>query len=153
MERSIGFLDRVSGHTYDTIYDLLFTSERVIAVIVKHPTDQPFKFGVTELFLGGQLGKLGERPERKRFAEERLRDYKEKTFDELLASHRFNFEIPYNKVTSFEVTRGLFHGRLKFQLSDPSFAGRTIRFTIAKNQVSDARNLLDKVLSLKSNVK
>jgi hypothetical protein len=149
MERSIGFLGRVSGHTYDTIYDLLFTTERVIVIIVHHPTDVQFKFGVTELFLGGQLARKRERFDRKKFAEERLCTYKEKTFDELLTSHRFNFEIPYNKVTSFEVTRGLFQARLKIHISGPSFKERTIQFTLAKNQISDARNLLDLVLPLK----
>jgi len=149
MERSIGFLGRVSGHTYDTIYDLLFTTERVIAIIVQHPTDVQFKLGVPELFLGGRLAKLSERPNRRIVAEERLLTYKEKTFDELIASHRFNFEIPYNKIISVEVARGLFQARLKFYISGPSFEGRTIHFTLAKNQVSDARNLLDLVLPLK----
>jgi hypothetical protein len=149
MEKSIGFLGRVSGHTYDTIYDLLFTTERVIAVIVKHPTDQPFKFGVTELFIGGKLGKLNERFDRKRFTEERLRDYKEQTFDELLASHRFNFVIPYNKITSVEVIRGLFQARLKFHISNSSFVERTIHFNLAKNRIPEARNLLDLALPLK----
>jgi len=149
MERSIGFLGRVSGHTYDTIYDLLFTSERVIAIIVKHPTDVQFKLGVTELFLGGQLAKLSEPPNRRSVAEDRLRTYKEKTYDDLLASHRFNFEIPYSKIISVEVARELFQARLKFHISGPSFKERTIRFTLAKNQVLDARNLLDLVLPLK----
>jgi hypothetical protein len=149
MEKSVGFLERVSGHTYDTIYDLLFTTERVIAIIVQHPMDVPFKFGITELFFGGQLTKQRERLNRMRFAEERLRTYKGKTFDELLAIHRFNFEIPYTKITSVEVTRGLFHSRLKFHITGPSISGRTIHFTLGKNQIQDARNLLNLVLPLK----
>jgi hypothetical protein len=149
MEKSVGFLEQVSGHTYDIIYDLLFTTERVIAVIIQHPTDVSYKFGVVELFLGGQLAKQSERPERRRVAEERRRACKEKTFDEILASHRFNFEIPYNKITSVEVTRGLFQSRLKFHISGPSIAGRTIHFTLGKNQVQNARNLLNLVLPLK----
>jgi hypothetical protein len=149
MEKSVGFLEDVRGHTYDTIYDLLFTTERVIAVVIQHPTDMPFKFGVMELFLGGQLTKKSERPERMRVAEERRRACKEKTYDELLASHRFNFEIPYGRVTSVEVIRGIFQSRLKFHISGPSIVERTIHFTLAKNKVPSARHLLDLVLPSK----
>jgi hypothetical protein len=139
----------VSGHTYDTIYDLLFTTERVVAIVVQHPTDQPFKFGVTELFLGGQIAKLNERLDRRSIAEERLCTYKEKTYDELLASHRFSFEIPYHKITSVEVIRELFQARLKFHISDSSFAERTIHFNFAKKRLPEVRNLLDLALPLK----
>jgi hypothetical protein len=149
MEKSIGALERVRGHTHDTIYDLLFTTERVIAVIIEHPTDVPLRFGVTELFLGGQLLKQSQRPERMRIAEERRRAYKEKTLDELAVSHRFNFEIRYRVITSLEITRGLFQSRLKFHISGPSIAERTIQFTLTKDQAPKARHLIDQVLSSK----
>jgi hypothetical protein len=149
METNIGILEQVSGHTYDTIYDLLFTSERVIAFVIHHPTDAPFKFGVTEFFFGGQMGKHSERIERRRVAEERRRLYKEKALDELITSHRSNFEIPYRAVTSVELTRGLFHSRLKFHISWPSNVRRTIHFTFAKDQFINARHLLDLVLPSK----
>ena len=148
MEKSIGMLKQVKGHTYDTIYDLLFTTERVIAIIVQHPTDVPYKFGAMELFFGGQLAKQIDRPERKRVADERRRLYEEKTLDELAVSHRFNFEIHYNMVKSVEVTRGLFRSQLKFRLSGPSIAGRSIHFTLTKEQVPNARQLIDLVLPL-----
>lgn len=148
MEKSVGFLGRVKGHTYDTIYDLLFTTERVIAIVVQHPTDMPYRFGAMELFLGGQLARQSHRPQRKGFPEERLRTYEGKTFDELLASHRFNFEIRYSMVTSVEVSLGLFRSHLKFHLSGPSAAGRSIHFTLTKEQVPNARQLIDLVLPL-----
>jgi hypothetical protein len=148
MEKSVGFLGRVKGHTYDTIYDLLFTTERVIAIIIQHPTDVPYKFGAMELFFGGQLAKQMDRPERKRVADERRRLYEEKTLDELAVSHRFNFEIHYNMVKSVEVTRRLFRSQLKFHLSGPSVAGRSIHFTLTKEQVPNARQLIDLVLPL-----
>jgi hypothetical protein len=150
MEKSIGFLERVSGHTYDTIYDLLFTTERVIALIVQHPTEVPYKFGVTELLLGGILTRQRERFDRKKSAAERLHTDQEKTFDELLAGHRFNFEILYSMVTTIEVTRGLFQTRLKIQLNSPSTTGRTVRFTLAKDQGPKALNLINLALPLKT---
>ncbi len=149
MERSIGFLERVSGHTYDTIYDLLFTTERVITLIVQHPAEMSHQFGITELLFGGLLAGKRERFSRKTSDEERLSAYEEKTIDELLAGHRFNFEIPYRMVTTVEVTRGLFQTRLKFQINSPLTTGHTIHFTLAKDQVPDARNLLNRALPLK----
>jgi hypothetical protein len=149
MEEIIGTLERVSGHTFDTIYDLLFTSERIIALIVRHPLDVSFKFGATELLLGGSLMNRGERPERLRIEEERHLLYKGKSFDELVTDHRHNFEIPYNKVKSVRVSRGLFHSYLKFHVHGPSSAVRKIKFTLAKRSDPDARLLLDQVLSSK----
>lgn len=152
MERSIGFLERVSGHTFDTIYDLLFTTERVIALMVQHPTEVPNPFGITELLFGGLLAGKRERfVNKKKSDEERLSGYKGKTFDELLAGHRFNFEIPYSMVTTVEITRGLFQTRLKFHIDSPSTAGRAVPFTLAKDQVPEAQNLLN--LALPSKVK
>lgn len=151
MEKPIGYLEQVKGQTYDTIYDLLFTTERVIALIVQHPTDMPYKFGVTELFLGGGLAKQIERPERRRVAEERRRVYKEKAFEELVATHRSNFEIHYSRVTSVEITRGLFQSQLKFHVFGPSIKGHTIRFILAKYQIPNTRHLLD--LALPSKIK
>ncbi len=149
MEERIGLIEQVSGHTYDTIYDLLFTTERVIAVIIQHPTDVPYKTNVMDLFIGGQLSKQRERPERRRLADERRRACREKPLDELVASHRLNFEIRYSAVTSVEVRRGFFRSQLKFHISGPSTAERIFRFTFPGVQVPNARGLIEQVLPLK----
>jgi len=149
MENNIGSLEWVSGHTYDTIYDLVFTTERIIAVIIQHPNDNIFKFGVAGMLLGGKLAGGNDRPRKMKIAEDRRREYKEKTFDELVGSHRFNFEIPYRTVTSVELSRGLFKSRLKFRISRPSIPKHKIQFTLAKNQLPKARELLEQVLPSK----
>jgi hypothetical protein len=149
MERHIGFLEGVSGHTYDTIFDLLFTTERVIALIVAHPTDVTYKFGITEALLGGLLTRQRERFIKNRSDEGGLQDYQGKTFDELLTGHRFNFEIPYPMVTTVELSCGWFQRRLNFHLDHPSLKRRIIHFTLAKDQVSKAQELLKLALPLK----
>jgi len=149
MEERIGLLEKVSGHTYDTIYDLLFTTERIIAVIIQHPTDVPYKTNVMDLFIGGQLSKQHELPERRKLAEERRRACREKPLDELVAGHRLNFEIRYSTVTFVEVSRGFFRSYLKFHIPGPSAAGRTFQFTLARVQVPNARRLIEQVLPLK----
>jgi hypothetical protein len=149
MENKIGSLEHVTGHTYDTIYDLLFTTERVIAVIIRHPNDFIHKIGLTGLLLGERLSGGNNRFQRVKIAEERRCDYQEKTFDEIMGSHRFNFEIRYSTVTSVEITRGLFKSRLLFCISRPSIPEHTVYFTLTKRQVPNARNLIDLALSSK----
>lgn len=149
MEEKIGSIKRVSGHTFDTVYDLLFTTERIIAVIVQHPLDVPFKMGATELFFTGKRTKRADLSRRMKIAEDRLRLYQEKTFDELLIDHRFNFEIPYLKVKDVELHRGLFRSRLRFRFLVPSEVLKKIQFTFPKKQFKEARDLLDQVLSSK----
>jgi hypothetical protein len=149
MEERIGLLERVSGHTYDTIYDLLFTTERIIAVLIQHPTDVPYKTNVMDLFIGGQMTKQRELTERGKLAEERRRACREKPLDELVASHRLNFEIRYSTVTSVEVSRGFFRSHLKFHIPGPSATGHTFHFTLARVQVPKARHLIEQVLPLK----
>jgi hypothetical protein len=153
VEKSIGFLRRVSGHTFDTIYDLVFTSERVIACIIEHPGDVQRKYGMTELIMGSQLGKHGERLEKRRIADERRRLYEEKGLeglDELKGLHRLNFEIHVREIASIEIRRGLLESSIKFFLSGDSKPGRTIRFRLKRNQVEEARKLADETLSSKS---
>ena len=148
MEERIGFLRRVSGHTFDTVYDLVFTTERVIALIVEHPGDVPRKFGMTEMLVGGQLGKQAERVQRKQIAEERRRLHEERSLDELAGLHPLSFEIHYRQIASIDVKRGLLQSSLTFRLGGPDGPGRPIRFRLRRGQAEEARKLAD--LTLKS---
>ncbi|MEW6186433.1 MAG: hypothetical protein AB1585_11930 [Thermodesulfobacteriota bacterium] len=142
MERLIGFLGDVSGHTFDIIYDLLFTEQRVMVLLIQHPSDMSYSFGFKELLLGGALAAKAEKFIRKPSAEERQLAYKEKTLEELLAGHRFNFEIPYRMVSKAEVHQGLWQRRLKFFSDDPSLSGRNLHFNLTKAQIPEARKLI-----------
>jgi hypothetical protein len=146
MEKNVGTLRRVSGHTYDTLYDLFFTTERVIALIIRHPLDIPNDFGVTNLFFGGRLFRRHEIPDRIKIAEDRRAQYKEEPIDKLVSQHRFNFEIPYNKVRSVAVTQGLLRSKLMFRISGPSNAVYNIKFTLSRKQHREAQGLLKQVL-------
>jgi hypothetical protein len=149
MEERIGYIKRVSGHTFDTIYDLLFTTVRVIVVIIQHPLDVPFQIGTTETFFTGKRGKRNDRSERMKIAEDRLRHYEKKTLDELVTNQRFNFEIPYSKVQDVDLRKGLWRSSLRFRVSAPSGGLIKIRFTFTKKKYIEARDLLGRVLSSK----
>jgi hypothetical protein len=149
MEKDIGSLKKVSGHTFDTIYNLLFTTERAIALIIEHPLDIPRKPGAAGLLLGEGYTRRGERSEKRKIMEDRLILYEEQTFDELVSNNDFNFEIPYNKVDRVELTRGLFAARLKFHIPEKLRGESKFIFTLTKKQVPEARRLLDQVLPSK----
>ncbi len=145
MERKIALLRHVSGHTYDTVYDLVFTTERMLALIVWHPGDAPVRFGMMEMFIGGQLSRLKERAAKGGLIEERRSLHEEKRLDEVIGLHRLNFEIPYRSIASVEVKRGLFRSFLEFRITGASSAERTIRFTLARAQHGEARAIVGEV--------
>lgn len=149
MEERIGSIERVSGHTFDTVYDLLFTTERIIVIIIHHPLDVPFRIGTTETFFTGKRGKRGELAARMSIAEDRLRLYKENNLDELVTGHRFNFDIPYLKVQDVSLRKGLFRSSLRFHVAFASGGSKTIRFSFAKKRFTEVQELLDQVLSSK----
>ena len=151
MEKNIGSLKRLSGHTYDTVYNLLFTTERAIAMIIEHPLDIPKNPSALGMFLGDGFTRRGERSERYKILEERLSLYEEQTFDELVSAHDYNFEIPYNKVERVELTRRLFGTRLLFHIPEKLSGESKILFNFNKKQFSEASRILDQVLSLKIN--
>jgi len=151
MEKDIGCLKRLSGHTYDTVYNLLFTTERAIAMIIEHPLDIPKNPGALGMFLGDGFTKRGERSEKYKIMEERIRLYEEQTFDELVSAHDYNFEIPYNKVERVELTRRLFGARLIFHVTEKLHGESKILFNFDKKQFSEASRIIDQVLPSKIN--
>jgi hypothetical protein len=146
METAVGFLEHVSGYTQDIVYDLLFTENRVIALIVEHPADVPYRVSATELLIGSQLGKHGERTDRKKIAAERRRVHRQMPIDQLVAMDNRNFDIPLDTVTAVEIKRGLWRSHLKFTIVRPDAREVAIRFTFQKRSVPLAENLIERVL-------
>ena len=149
MEEVVGSLVGVSYHTFDTVYDLLFTTERVIAFIIQHPTDIPYRPTRREFLFGGMLAKRAEQPERAKIAQARRQTLQERSIDELVTVHPLNFEIRYSEVNSVKITRGLFQSQLRFDTSKLSTTRKIIRFNLSKKQLPDAQHLLELVLASK----
>lgn len=153
MEKVIGSLVGVSGHTFDIQYDLFFTTERVIAVIIQHPADIPRQFASIweAVFLGSGWTIRKERLEQERISQARRRTSQSLTPDELATAHPGNFEIRYSEITSVKITRRLFQSHLRFCVSRSSTTGQIIRFNLQKKQILEAQRLLE--LSLLSKIK
>ena len=144
-EKIIGSLVGVSGHTFDIIYDLFFTTEGVIAVIIRHPADDSRQHTSVwqSLILGdiltGQRGKL----KQARAVQGKRRSLQTMTPDELLSANSRNLAIPYSDIASVEVTRRFFQSQLRFCVSGPSNTERIIRFNLSKKQIPEARRLIE----------
>lgn len=152
IERVIGSLVGVSGHTFDTLYDLLFTTERVIAVIIQHPADiSCYPPPVWQsLFIGSGGTMRREQLERRRIAQARRQALQERSPDELVNINPMNFEIRYSEVTSVEIVRHLFQSQLRFYVSRQSTKEQIFRFTLPQKQIPEAQRLLELVLSSKT---
>ncbi|MFP3975906.1 MAG: hypothetical protein ACLFVK_06770 [Dehalococcoidia bacterium] len=151
MEEIVGSLVGVTGHTFDVVYDLFFTTERLIAVSIRHPLDKPQQLGsVWQTFLvGGKWEQRNEKIERERVAQERRCTLQSMSPDELIDAHPRNFGISYSEITSVEVRRRLFQSRLEFCVSEPLTTEQTIRFNLSRNQIPEARRIVDQVLPSK----
>jgi hypothetical protein len=151
MEKIVGSLVGVSYHTFDNVYDLLFTTERVIAFNIQQPNDISYRFTsmLKEMFLGRMATKRTERSEQAKIVQARRHNLQEKPIDELVALHPSNFEIHYNEVTSVEITRGLLQSQLRFEVPKLSPTRQIISFALSKEQIPDSQRLLELVLSSK----
>ena len=147
MEKKIASLRHVTGHTYDTVYDLVFTTERVLALIVWHPGDAPVKFGMMEMFIGGQLAKRSEKAAQVGLMEERRALHEERRLDEVIGLHRLNFEIPYRSIAAVEVKRGLLRSHLELRVTGAGSTERTVRFALLKGQLGQAQAIVGEVMA------
>jgi len=135
MEQIVGSLFGVSCHTFDTLYDLIFTTERVIACIIQHPNDFRYRLTLKEFFFGHMLAKRAERFKRMEIAQERRHRLQAKPISELVTLHPLNFEILYSGVNSVEITGGLLQPQLKLDTSKLPTKKRIIRFTIPRDKL------------------
>jgi hypothetical protein len=151
MEKIVGSLVGVSYHTFDTVYDLFFTTERVVACNIQHPGDTSYRFTsmFKEVLLGRMLTKRMEQSELAKIIQARRHSLQEKPIDELVALHPSNFEIRCSEVTSVEITRGLFQSQLRFEVPKLSPTRQIISFTLSEEQIPDAQRLLELVLASK----
>jgi len=144
-EEIIEILPAVSQHTYDTLYDLIFTSERLVAVIIQHPNDVPTARSLYSIYGDSWFGRRKEMKERDQLARERHQQEKDLDPDGLLAASPLNFEIPYSGICAVEICSGFWERKLRFYLSAPP-TKNCREFFLKKVQVALAEALLEKVL-------
>lgn len=153
MEKVLATLGSVSGHTFDTRYNLYFTTERMIAVIIQHPSDVPLQpasmWQIT--FFGSGFSKRRERLDRMKISQDRYESLQGLTPNELMATHPMNIQIHYSTIMSFQIKKHLFQQKLRFNISHPSGLEKIIDFALPRKKISEARQIMETILA--TNVK
>jgi hypothetical protein len=139
----------VSGHTYDEVYDLFFTQQRLVVIGVQSPSDvsptnSPWAFLISNWFERNK-----EKKALSQVLKERRQEEKTLTLDELIMTRSQNFAIKYADITTVEITTRFFENKLIFQIKVSSNQSRTISFTLRKEQIPEVRRIINKVLASK----
>jgi hypothetical protein len=127
------------------VYDLFFTTERVIVVSIRHPGDVQNSASWQTLFVGSWIIRRSEQFTQDKLSEERRNQSQHLTPADLLSLNPRNFEIPLNIINSIEITHKLFEWKLHFHVSHTETVRRT-HFSLNQGQVPEARRLIDLIL-------
>lgn len=146
----MGVIAQVSGHAYDILYDLYFTEERLIAVLIQNPYES-VDYGAfsvwKNLFSGNPFSKRKEQHNFNLLADERRSKHKSMTPSQLAASHPGNGVFNYDSIAGVEIKTGWLSAHLKIKFIDP--ASRVRSFGLAKKRAGEIRHLLKLVLPSK----
>jgi hypothetical protein len=142
MERFIGSLSGVTGHTFDIVYDMLVSTDRVVLALVQHPADTPLRPGMGELIFGRMLAGAHHEARQVAAAEQRRKEYAEMQLDDILAADSRNLELLYADIQRARVRKGLLSASVTFHLHPGNRPFRTLSLGLRKDQVAEARHLL-----------
>ena len=145
----IDTVEDVVGQTTDTRYDLFFTTTKVIAAIVLHPSDLSKVYTkrtrLEELVIGGAIQRREVQALSTNLQNDRRQGFKNKTPNEIISTHRANLEIFYENVLSAKVGKGLFGARLEFDAYVIN-GTRKFKFQLHAAQFEKVRRLLNLTL-------
>lgn len=149
MDEVIGSIYGVSGHTYDQLFDLFFTQQRLVVIGVQSPddvspTNSPWAFLISNWFERNK-----EKQALSKILKERREEEKTLTLDQLIMTRSQNYAIKYADIAAVEITSRYFENKLVFQLNVGSNKSRTISFTLRKEQIAETRQLINKLLATK----
>ena len=132
------------------MYDLCLTTDRVIAVLMRQPGNVTASASLSTLFIGSWGSKRKEERKQDEKTAGQYRKSQSLSPDELLALNpNNNFQISNNDIDSIEIKRDIFLSyHITFQVS---VSGRKVSrsFTIKKDQVQEAKQLLTRIFSAK----
>ena len=114
-------------------YDVYLTDKRIIAAVVFSTSD-------TSKILA--LGATQAMFKWKKIREERRQELKGKTPDEILRLHPESFEVPYEKIQSIKLKKGLFGAKLEIEAL---WKGEIEKFDVPvpKSKIDEVKRFLD----------
>jgi hypothetical protein len=147
LEDIVGVLRGAKGRTVDTVYDLFFTDERMVAAILVHPSDFNDIYGKIDLMaivFGNFPKQRAVRMRSLELVESRRSAFERKGVDQILVLNRFSFEIDYENIIYVMIRKGFLTKALEFAVQNPP--GKKVRFSLEQNQIAEAEELVRKVL-------
>ena len=145
MEETIGKLREVSGFTYDILYDLIFTSERVVVILIQSPSNAIQYSSFMSMLIGDWYSNRKIQEDRIKFSEELQRQSKTLSLDELLRLNPGNFEIRYSDLSFIKMKHSLLDNRLTFQWADPTVRKPRSVFTLNKVHLTELKAIFPKI--------
>ena len=133
--------------TSDTIYDLFFTESKFTAAIVFHPSDLSsiyLKPDPLSLLIGSGLKQREMKVHQLKLMDERRLAFKDKTADEILTTHRANFQVDYQNVIAVRIRKGLVTTSLEFVVA--GHPETKISFWIGRNQMAEVEKVVKRLL-------
>jgi hypothetical protein len=144
----IGRIENATGHTQDIVYDLVFMTDRILALIVRHPADVPYRYGLMDFFVGQTASRREERTAKGQIAEDRRASYSDGSPDEWIAKSERNFEIHAERITALSITKGIFSPRLIVTIRRDG-GEKTLRFGLPRSSLKYAEELATSFLTRK----
>jgi len=131
------------------LYDIYFTSERIIFVLIQTPGDVTPSNSWFTLFISSWGSRRQEKEQLRDIASERRRKSKNLSPDQLLAKGKQNSQIRFDEIVSVRIKKNLFlQYNLQFTMS---VNGRQFKrnFGIDQEHVDQIQPLLEKLLPTK----
>jgi hypothetical protein len=144
MEEIIGIVYGVRGHTYDQLYDLVFTNHRLVIVCVQSPDKATPDFSLWEFLIGSFVSRGKEQRERHQKLEYCRSQENVTSLNSLIASHPFCSDINYQDILSVKISSRFGQNQFKLQVAGRPSGPITLTFTLSKDQIVNTKELFNK---------
>lgn len=135
----VGGLPSVRVGSEKARYDVYLTDKRIIAAVV---------FSTSDTFKILSIGAAQAVFKWKKIREKRRQELKGKTPDEILHLHPESYEVPYEKIQSVKLKKGLFGAKLEIEALWEGQVGK-FDVPVPKKRTDEVKRFLDLYLSSK----
>jgi hypothetical protein len=146
MEKIIDIVHNVSGHTFDQLFDLIFTTHRLVIICIQNPSDVLHNYSLWEFLIGNWISKGKEKQEYNKIIDYYRSQEIVSSLNDLISANPLNREINYEDILSIKISRHLLRNQLKLKIAKLPSESITLTFTISKEQVPYVKELLNKAL-------
>jgi len=150
MEKIVKVFNDVRGYTYDTILDLLFTTERLLILQILGPTDgRDLKLApnLLSLFIGSSGIRRAEGVRRYQIALERRRKLMRLTPEQMTKEEGCLIDVPYNLLSKVVFRKGLLERSVTF-FFEIKGVQRSISVKVTREQYEDMWKFIGEVAPL-----